>query len=93
MANLGYWVRTSRIREGIATEAAKQAAQYGFERLRFQRLEIVVEIGNLPSLRVAKKIGAVQEGLLRNRGNLHGSPFDAYMYSLIPSDLGMRKTA
>jgi RimJ/RimL family protein N-acetyltransferase len=93
MANLGYWVRTSRIGEGIATEAAKQAARYTFDRLGFQRLEIVVEIGNMPSLKVAEKIGAVQEGLLRNRGNLHGSPCDAYMHSLIPSDFGMSKTA
>jgi len=93
MANLGYWVRTSRIGEGIATEAAKQVARYGFERLGFQRLEIVVEIGNMPSLKVAEKIGTVQEGLLRNRGNLHGFPCDAYMHSLIPSDFGMRKTA
>ena len=93
MANLGYWVRTSRIGEGIATEAAKQVARYGFERLGFQRLEIVVEIGNMPSLKVAEKIGTVQEGLLRNRGNLHGFPCDAYMHSLIPSDFGMSKTA
>jgi ribosomal-protein-serine acetyltransferase len=93
MANLGYWVRTSRSGQGIATEAAKQAARYGFEQLGFQRLEIVVEIGNIPSLRIAKKIGAVQEGLLRNRGNLHGSPCDAYMYSLISSDFVMNKTA
>ena len=93
MANLGYWVRTSRSGEGIAAEAGKQVARYGFKRLGFQRLEIVVEVGNPPSLKVAKKIGAVQEGLLRNRGNLHGSACDAYMYSLIPSDFGIGQTA
>jgi ribosomal-protein-serine acetyltransferase len=89
MANLGYWVRTSRVGEGIATEAAKQVARYGFERLGFQRLEVVVDIGNLLSLKVAEKIGAVREGLLRNRGNLHGSPCDAYMFSFIPSDFDL----
>src|SRR5215208_3117020 len=81
MANLGYWVRTSRSGEGIATEATKQAARYGFERLGFQRLEIVVEMGNLPSLRVAEKTGSVREGLLRNRLNLHAAACDAYMHS------------
>jgi len=93
MANLGYWIRTSRTGEGIATEAAKQVARHGFEQLGFQRLEIVVDTGNIPSLKVAEKIGSVREGLLRNRGNLHGSPCDAYMYSLIPSDFGINKTA
>jgi ribosomal-protein-serine acetyltransferase len=93
MANLGYWVRTSQIGKGIATEAAKQAARYGFERLSFQRIEIVVEVGNLPSLRVAEKTGAVREGRLRNRLRLHNSPCDAYLHSLIPSDVGITETA
>lgn len=93
MSNLGYFVRTSRLGEGIATEAAKLIARYGFEELGFQRIEIVVPIHNLPSLRIAEKVGAVREGLLRNRLNLHGSPCNAYMHSLIPEDYGLNKTA
>jgi Acetyltransferase (GNAT) domain len=34
MANLGYMVRASRMGEGIATEAAKLVARYGFEKCR-----------------------------------------------------------
>src|SRR5574341_2530873 len=93
MANLGYWVRTSRVGEGIATEAAKLVARYGFEKLGFQRVEIVVNKDNSPSLRIAEKLGAVREGLLRNRLNLHSCPCDAYMHSLIPADYGINKTA
>ena len=93
MANLGYFVRTSRVGEGIATEAARLIARYGFEKLGFQRIEIVVEVDNSSSLRIAEKLGAVREGLLRNRLNLHGSPHHAYMHSLIPSDYGLNKTA
>ena len=93
MANLGYWVRTNRAGEGIATEAAKLVAQYGFENLGFQRLEIVTEKDHIASQRIAEKIGAVREGLLRNRLILNGSVHDAYMYSLIPSDFGILKTA
>jgi ribosomal-protein-serine acetyltransferase len=93
MANLGYFVRTSRIGEGIATEAAKRIARYGFEKLGFQRIEIVVPTHNLPSLRIAEKVGAVQEGLLRNRLHLQGSPRHAYMHSLIPADYGFSKSA
>lgn len=93
MANLGYAVRTSRVGEGIATEAARQLAQHGFGKLSFQRIEIVVQKDNIASLKVAEKLGAVREGLLRNRILLHGSPADAYMHSLIPSDFGIYKTA
>jgi ribosomal-protein-serine acetyltransferase len=93
MANLGYAVRTSRMGKGIATEAARRLAQHGFESLSFQRIEIVVQKDNLASLKVAEKLGAVREGLLRNRLLLHGAPADAYMHSLIPSDLALHKTA
>jgi ribosomal-protein-serine acetyltransferase len=86
MANLGYAIRTSRTREGIATKAAKLAARYGFEKLGLQRIEIVVTKDNVPSLKVAEKVGALREGLLRNRLLLHGIPKDAYMHSLIPTD-------
>jgi ribosomal-protein-serine acetyltransferase len=80
MANLGYLVRNSRQREGIATEAAKLVAGYGFEKLSFQRIEIVVRKDNVPSLKVAEKLGAVREGLLRNRLQLNGSAYDAYIH-------------
>ena len=50
MANLFYWVRSSRSGEGIATEAAKLAVRYGFEKLGLQRIEIVVQEDNKPSL-------------------------------------------
>jgi ribosomal-protein-serine acetyltransferase len=91
-ANLGCWVRTSHTGKGIATEAVKLTAQYGFEKLGLQRIEIVVAKDNLPSLKVAEKAGATREGLLRNRTNLHGTPCDSYMYSLIPTDYAINKT-
>ena len=88
-ANLSYWVRTSYTRQGIATKAACLVARYGFEKLGLQRIEIVVSKDNTPSLRVAEKLGACREGLLRNRLRILGSPCDAYMHSLIPSDFGI----
>ena len=91
--NLGYLVKTSRTGEGIATEAARLVAQYGFEKLGLQRIEIVVHRDNVPSLKVAEKLGAKKEALLRNRILLHGTPSEAYMHSLIPEDLGFNKTA
>jgi RimJ/RimL family protein N-acetyltransferase len=87
MANLRYWVRTSRTGEGIATKAAKSALRYGFEKLGLHRIEIVVAEDNKPSLRIAEKLGAGREGLLRNRLLIQGTSYDAYMHSLIPEDI------
>jgi len=88
LGNLGYWVRTTRTGEGIATRAALLAARFGFERLGLKRLEIVVEPSNGASLRVAQKTGAVREGLMRNRVRFRTQSRDAVMYSLVPEDLG-----
>ncbi len=86
-ANLGYWVRTGATGRGVATEAARLAAEFGLTVLGLGRLEIVVAAGNRASQRVAEKLGAVREGVLRSRFWLGGEPVDALLYSLVPADL------
>ena len=86
-ANLYYWVRSSRTGGGIASAATAQLAHFGFETLDLQRIEIVVATRNPASIRVAEKVGAVREGILRNRITVNDTVHDAFMYSLIRSDL------
>ena len=86
-ANLGYWVRTSATRHGVASRAVKLAARFGFEDLKFSRLEIVAALGNLGSQRVAEKAGARREGVLSKRIQLHGRSQDAVMFSLTAEDV------
>ena len=81
--NLGCWVRTSASRRGVATEAVRQLADFAFQNTDLLRLEIVCGIANLPSQRVAERVGAVREGVLKHRLLLHGHPVDAVMYSLL----------
>ena len=66
-ANLGYWVRTSRMGQGVAPAATRLLAKWGFDVLKLNRIEIVVAVGNESSLRAAAKAGAKREGVLRNR--------------------------
>ncbi|MDQ3063083.1 MAG: GNAT family N-acetyltransferase [Acidobacteriota bacterium] len=82
-ANLGYWVRSSQTGRGVATAATLLAAEFGFEDLGLNRIEILTATGNAASGRVAEKAGAKREGILRNRLLLHNSPHDAVIYSLI----------
>jgi len=86
-ANLGYWVRTSHAGHGVATRAARLAAQFGFEDLGLQRIEILVAEGNKASQRVAQKIGARKEARLRKRFLLQGRTQDGLLYSLLPEDM------
>lgn len=84
-ANMGYWIRTSRTREGAAMQTIRLLADFGFATLGLVRIEIVVAVGNFASQRAAEKAGACREGLLRNRITYKGEFYDAYMFSLIPS--------
>ncbi|MSQ48138.1 MAG: N-acetyltransferase [Deltaproteobacteria bacterium] len=85
-ANLGYWVRSSATRCGVATTATRLLAQWGFENTKLDRLELVISTKNLASLRVATKAGAVREGILRSRLVLHGETHDAEVFPFIRRD-------
>ncbi len=84
VSNLGYWVRSSRIKHGIATAATLLLADFGFKELKFNRIEILAAIENKASQRVAAKAGALREGILKNRLLLHGKIHDAVIFSMIP---------
>jgi RimJ/RimL family protein N-acetyltransferase len=85
-ANLGYWLRTSATGQGHATQAVRLLARWAFANLGLQRIEIVAATGNLASQRVAGRVGAVREGIARNRLRVHGVQHDAVVFSFVPSD-------
>jgi ribosomal-protein-serine acetyltransferase len=90
-ANVGYWVRSTRTRCGVASTALRLAAWFGLRELAFERLELLVPTGNIASQRVAQKAGAKFEGLLRNRLVLAGLRHDAAIYSIVADDLALSK--
>ncbi|WP_296809471.1 GNAT family protein, partial [Thiocapsa sp.] len=88
LCNLGYWVRASRQREGIATHAVRTMARFGFADLGLMRIEIVVAEGNVSSAGVARKAGAFYEGSARNRLVVGGASVPAWMFSMVPDTVG-----
>jgi ribosomal-protein-serine acetyltransferase len=86
-ANLGYWVRLSSQRQGVAVAAAKLLAQFGFGQLGLIRIEIVMSPDNLPSRRTAEMTGAKFETIARHRLWMREQAQDAAVYALIPQDL------
>ena len=56
-AELGYDFRSDFWNQGYATEAACAVRDYAFDALRLPRLISLVRVGNLPSKRVAEKVG------------------------------------
>jgi ribosomal-protein-serine acetyltransferase len=86
-AHVGYWVADAVRGRGIAVEAVRQVARYGFDTLGLQRIAIMIQPENRASLRVAAKLGAVCEGVARNAIVVAGHPHEAMVHSLLPDDL------
>ena len=64
---IGYWVRASAIRRGIATEAAAALTRAGFTECGADRIEIRIDPANVESLGVPRKLGFPEEATLRRR--------------------------
>jgi ribosomal-protein-serine acetyltransferase len=90
LANLSYWVRTSRTRQGVASAATRLVARFGIEQVGLIRVEVLAAVENLASQRTAEKAGARREGVLRNRLVVRDRIYEAVMFSLIPEDLEER---
>jgi ribosomal-protein-serine acetyltransferase len=85
-ANLGYWVRNQATGRGVAAEAAKRVIDWAFTNTDIERIEIIAAVANRRSQRVAEKVGAVREGILRSRLCVFGEFQDAVIYSVIRKD-------
>jgi RimJ/RimL family protein N-acetyltransferase len=70
MFEIGYWIRESRARQGLGTEAVAALTRVGLELCGVERIEIRVDPENAASAAIPRKLGFVEEGTLR--GILHG---------------------
>lgn len=82
-AALGFWVRSGATRRGVATSSGRLVAAFGFEHIGLHRIEIMSAVDNAASRRVAAKLGAVEEGVLRKRLTLGGVPTDAALLAIV----------
>jgi RimJ/RimL family protein N-acetyltransferase len=64
---IGYFVRASRARQGIATESSAALTRVAFEVCEADRVEIRIEPTNTASLGVPRKLGFPEEATLRRR--------------------------
>jgi ribosomal-protein-serine acetyltransferase len=61
----GYWIRTSRAHQGLATEAINALTQYAIMQLGVKRITITCEAGNVKSSKLAERLGYHLEATLK----------------------------
>lgn len=67
-AEIGWRLAPKFWGQGLATEAAHAALQYGFEQLGFGRVFATVQSPNRPSIRVCEKLGLQYETVFQRNG-------------------------
>ncbi len=83
VGEIGYWIRSDRTSQGIATEATARLVRLGFEELGLHKINLRIAAGNLASEKVADKLGFTEEGVLREELQLRGRWVDHTLYSLL----------
>jgi RimJ/RimL family protein N-acetyltransferase len=85
---IGYWVRASATRRGVATETAAALTRIGFELCEADRIEIRIEPRNRASFGVPRKLGFAEEATLRRRlpGHRDGPLRDVTIFTMFRED-------
>lgn len=87
IAELGYMVGPRARRRGVATRAVELITEWAFGTLGIERVEILVDPRNEPSVRVAESAGYRREGVLRGyRSSRRGGRLDLAIYARLRLD-------
>ena len=81
---IGYWIRASRVGEGLATELSAALTRVAFEVCEVDRVEIRIDPANERSARIPRKLAYREEARLRRRlpAGADGEPRDAVVFAL-----------
>ncbi|MDQ3671673.1 MAG: GNAT family N-acetyltransferase, partial [Actinomycetota bacterium] len=81
---IGYWIRSSHVGRGLATESSAALTRVAFELCDVDRVEIRVDPANQASLPIPRKLAFVEEGILRRRlpPDEDGVPRDVVVFTL-----------
>lgn len=75
-----YW------RQGLMTSVLRLIIKYGFEHMKLKRIQATVVPDNKGSIKVLKKLGFKDEGLLRKYNCLRGKYCDSRMMAILDTD-------
>lgn len=85
MADISYYLSKEFWNQGIASEAVDAVVKFGFENLGLHRIQATVLPDNIYSIKLLKRIGFAEEGLLRKYD--YGKEFhDTLMLSILKDD-------
>jgi ribosomal-protein-serine acetyltransferase len=85
-AELGYWLAENMQGMGVISQCAQILINYAFNKLKLNRIQIKVAVGNEKSMAIPKRLGFQFEGVERNGEWIENQFHDLKIYSLLKSD-------
>jgi ribosomal-protein-alanine N-acetyltransferase len=82
-AELGYMLLPEYHGKGIVSEAVKEAVKYGFQVMKLNSLEAIIDPDNYASAKVLEKNGFVKEAHLKEYEFFEGRFLDTVIYSIL----------
>jgi ribosomal-protein-alanine N-acetyltransferase len=83
---IGYLVTEAARGRGVAGRALRLVTDWALDDLGLQRVELLIDVENAASIRVAERSGYRREGVLRSWHVKDGARADMVVYSLLPTD-------
>jgi len=84
---IGYWCAPWARGRGVMSAAVRLVRDWAFDELELERLELVTDVDNIGSQRVAQAAGFRREGVLRGYLTARGRRSDDVVFGMVPSDL------
>lgn len=84
--SLGYWIDEAHEGKGIVTAACSAIVTEGFRALGLHRIEIRCATWNHRSSAIPRRLGFVEEGILREAWRLHDKWVDLRVFSMLAQD-------
>ena len=85
-AEIGYDLDPAHWGQGIMTEALCAVLKYGFERMRLNRVQAIIDSRNVRSMKLVGRLGFKKEGVLRQRSYFNGQFRDDVCFSLLKKE-------
>jgi ribosomal-protein-serine acetyltransferase len=84
--SIGYWLDEAYEGRGIMTRACRAILTEGFRQYKLHRIEIRCAVGNFKSMAIPRRLGFVEEGLLREAEWLYDHWVDLRVFSMLEQD-------
>ncbi|MFK8009428.1 MAG: GNAT family N-acetyltransferase [Saprospiraceae bacterium] len=86
-AEIGYHISIESFKQkGLMSEALEKILEYGFITMNLHRIEALVAVYNIPSLKLLSKMNFKKEGILREHYLVNDRLEDSVIYSLLKSE-------